>query len=284
MKNEKIKKLLKQIKKLKKLKKAKKAKTKKSTSKNLTLTAELESLKDKMKIQEIQLSQIRNPQPAPVSRVSYEALGIGQQNALNQANLENIEKKYIKNFEEQEQALKRYYDQKLLIDREQADIKLKSDNVGDFSQKRFTESKETVINPSIESKINLFGPPQTQIYNTTDNEGNFPKTDFNISNIQKDVYAEFDEEVEQVNNDVKADLERLNTKPDIPEANVIQIKPPPIVIPSRKLRPQKEGETDEDYNKYVKKSLKNAEDYQIKKLKKVLINQKFYLKIYLKKN
>jgi hypothetical protein len=40
------------------------------------------------------------------------------------------------------------------------------------------------------------------------------------------------------------------------------------VIPSRKLRPQKEGETDEDYNKYVKKSLKNAEDYQIRKTQK----------------
>jgi hypothetical protein len=105
MKKSKIKKLLK---KLKKLKKARKTKTVR-TSKNLTLTAELESLKDKIKSQELQLSQIRNPQPAPVSRVSYETLGIGQQNALNQANLENIEKKYIKNFEEQERALKRYY-------------------------------------------------------------------------------------------------------------------------------------------------------------------------------
>ena len=98
------------------------------------MSAELESLKDKFKKQELQLSQIRNPQLAPVSRVSYETMGIGQQNALNQSNLENIEKKYIKNFEEQKKALQKYYKQKLLIDREQNDIKLKSDGIGDFTK------------------------------------------------------------------------------------------------------------------------------------------------------
>ena len=72
MKSDKLKKLLKQIKKLKKLKKAKRInRTKKITQKNVLLSAELESLKDKFKNQELQLSQIRNPQQAPVSRVSY---------------------------------------------------------------------------------------------------------------------------------------------------------------------------------------------------------------------
>lgn len=266
MKTEKIKKLLKQIKKLKKLKKSRKTKTtRKSNSKNLMLTAELETLKDKIKNQELQLSQIRNPQPAPVSRVSYDTLGIGQQNALNQSNLENIEKKYIKNFEEQERALKKYYEQKLLIDREQADIKLKSDNVGDFSQKRFTQSKETVINPSIESKYNLLGKPQTPIYSTTDNQGQFPINDFNIYNIEKDVYSDFDDEVNQVNNDIKDDLDRLNAKPNIPEAEDITKKIKKIVLPSKKLRPQKPEETKEEYDKYVKKSIINRENYQQRK-------------------
>jgi len=49
-------------------------------------------LKQKIQNQEIQLSQMKYPQQAPVSTVSYEKLGIGQQNALNQANLENIQK------------------------------------------------------------------------------------------------------------------------------------------------------------------------------------------------
>ena len=49
-------------------------------------------MKQKLKNQENQLSQIKYPQQAPVSTVSYEKIGIGQQNALNQANLENIQK------------------------------------------------------------------------------------------------------------------------------------------------------------------------------------------------
>ena len=98
MKSDKLKKLLKQIKKLKKLKNSRKSKTvKKSINKNVKLSAELDNLKQKIKNQEVQLSQIRNPQPAPVSRVNYEMLGIGQQNALNQSNLENIEKNIEKN-------------------------------------------------------------------------------------------------------------------------------------------------------------------------------------------
>ena len=46
----------------------------------------------KIKNQELQLSQMKYPYQAPVSTVSYEKLGIGQQNALNQANLEAIQK------------------------------------------------------------------------------------------------------------------------------------------------------------------------------------------------
>ena len=80
MKSEKIKKLLKKIKKLKKLKKSKKIK--KTKSQNLYLSADIETLKQKLKQQEILLSQMKYPQSAPVSTVSYERLGIGQQNAF----------------------------------------------------------------------------------------------------------------------------------------------------------------------------------------------------------
>ena len=90
MKSDKLKKLLKQIKKLKKFRKLKK--TKKSKNKYLKVNAEIETLKEKIKLQEIQMSQIKNqPQQIPVSTVRYEKMD-GQQNALNQSNLENIQK------------------------------------------------------------------------------------------------------------------------------------------------------------------------------------------------
>jgi hypothetical protein len=250
MKSDKLKKLLKQIKKLKKIKKTRRLKkTKKITEKNVLLSAELESLKDKFKNQELQLSQIKNPQQAPVSRVSYETMGIGQQNALNQSNLENIEKKYIKNFEEQEIALKEYYKQKLLIDREQNDIKLKSDGIGDFSQKRFTKSKEQVINPNISNKINLLGQPRDIVYSQTDNQGEFPRTDFNTT--IRDMFSELDRNVDDVDNQIKGSLYQ-------PEQNILSeakaVSEEPVIVKSRKLRPQKEGETDAKYAEYVQKS------------------------------
>jgi hypothetical protein len=102
MKSEKLKKLLKKIKKLRKLRKVNKIKkTKKTKIQNLGLSADIETLKQKLKNQEIQLSQMKYPQQAPVSTVSYEKLGIGQQNALNQANLENIQKNIETKLEDQ---------------------------------------------------------------------------------------------------------------------------------------------------------------------------------------
>ena len=56
------------------------------------MSADVETLKQKIKQQELLLSQMKYPYQAPVSSVSYEKLGIGQQNALNQANLETIQK------------------------------------------------------------------------------------------------------------------------------------------------------------------------------------------------
>jgi hypothetical protein len=109
MKSDKLKKLLKQIKKLRKLRKSRKLKTvKKSINKNLKLSAEVDILKDKVKNQELQLSQIRNPGQAPLSRVSYERPG--QQDALNQANLEKIEKDIEKKLRAETDELINYYE------------------------------------------------------------------------------------------------------------------------------------------------------------------------------
>ena len=99
MKSDKLKKLLKKIKKLRKLKKSKKIK--KDKSQNLYLSADVETLKNKIKQQDILLSQMKHPYQAPVSTVSYEKLGIGQQNALNQANLETIQKNIETKLEDQ---------------------------------------------------------------------------------------------------------------------------------------------------------------------------------------
>ena len=109
MKSDKLKKLLKQIKKLRKLRKSRKLKTvKKSINKNVKLSAEVDILKDKVKNQELQLSQIRNPGQAPLSRVSYERPG--QQDALNQANLEKIEKDLEKKLRAETDELINFYE------------------------------------------------------------------------------------------------------------------------------------------------------------------------------
>jgi hypothetical protein len=111
MKSDKLKKLLKQIKKLRKLRKSRKLKTvKKSINKNLKLSAEVDILKDKVKNQELQLSQIRNPGQAPLSRVSYETARPGQQDALNQANLEKIEKDIEKKLRAETDELINFYE------------------------------------------------------------------------------------------------------------------------------------------------------------------------------
>jgi hypothetical protein len=65
------------------------------------LSADIETFKQKIKQQKILLSQMKYPYQAPVSSVSYEKMGIGQQNALNQANLEAIQKNIETKLEDQ---------------------------------------------------------------------------------------------------------------------------------------------------------------------------------------
>ena len=214
MKSDKLKKLLKQIKKLKKLKNSRKSKTvKKSINKNVKLSAELDNLKQKIKNQEVQLSQIRNPQPAPVSRVNYEMLGIGQQNALNQSNLENIEKNIEKKLREETQDLILYDQQQnfnqqpnfnvpnsnkyshIIEGIESGKLKVKPTKYGvnitdtklykkpgrPLGSKTKKAINESAKSSGITNIINSTGTPQKQIYSLTDNSGEFPNADFNTN-------------------------------------------------------------------------------------------------------
>jgi hypothetical protein len=201
MKNNKIKKLLKQIKLLKKLKKSRKAKTfNKSKSKNLLLTAELESLKDKIKNQELQLTQIRNPQSTPISRVNYEVLGIGQQSVLNQSNLENLQKNIEKNIKSEtkdlilnQQTDNKYLD--VIKGIESGKFKVKQTKFGvqitnpELYKKPGPKPKikkaidELISAPAVKNKVNIKGTLQKPIYNDSDNQGQFPVSEF-INNIK----------------------------------------------------------------------------------------------------
>ena len=214
MKSDKLKKLLKQIKKLKKLKNSRKSKTvKKSINKNVKLSAELDNLKQKIKNQEVQLSQIRNPQPAPVSRVNYEMLGIGQQNALNQSNLENIEKNIEKKLREETKDLILYDQQQnfnqqpnfnvpnsnkyshIIEGIESGKLKVKPTKYGvnitdtklykkpgrPLGSKTKKAINESAKSSGITNLINSTGTPQKQIYSLTDNSGEFPNADFNTN-------------------------------------------------------------------------------------------------------
>ena len=197
MKSDKLKKLLKQIKKLKKLRKLKK--TKKSKNKYLKVNAEIETLKEKIKLQEIQMSQMKSqPQQIPVSTVRYEKMD-GQQNALNQSNLENIQKSIeaklinhpITKLQSGDQNNK-YSD--IINGIESGQYKIKPTKYGmtitnPGLYKKVGRKPKIVLNKSIEevnessgvkSKINTNkSTPRNPVYDYNDDAGEFPVTDFN---------------------------------------------------------------------------------------------------------
>jgi len=199
MKSDKLKKLLKKIKKLKKLKKSKKIK--KTENKNLYLSADIETLKQKIKQQEILLSQMKYPYQTPVSSVSYEKMGIGQQNALNQANLENIQKNIETKIQTQQNPLlltqqpnNKYSD---IIDGiESGKYKVKQTKFGmtitnpslytkpgPKAKIKVNKSIEEVKEiPGIKSKINTnSSTPQNPIYKYNDSAGISPEVKFEES-------------------------------------------------------------------------------------------------------
>jgi hypothetical protein len=241
MKSEKIKKLLKKIKKLKKLKKSKKIK--KTKSQNLYLSADIETLKQKLKQQEILLSQMKYPQSAPVSTVSYERLGIGQQNALNQANLETIQKNIEDKLEDQAKlidipnAISNIKKTGLRPQKENesdADynkyVKKSISNRKDYlRRKELKKSLETTNNSSgVKNLINTKGTLKKPIYSDTDNQGEFPKTDFYSSVNTPNSNETFDENVQQINNEITSSLVQMDNRENYidtsPDQNVPIVK------------------------------------------------------------
>jgi len=204
MKSEKLKKLLKKIKKLKKLKKSKKIK--KTENQNLYLSADIEALKQKIKQQEILLSQMKYPYQAPVSSVSYEKMGIGQQNALNQANLENIQKNIEDKLEDKiedqsqkiETAIRAINQRKKRPQRETESDEKYAEYVkkSNYNQRNYVKrvqnnilkkkSLESVNNSSgVKSIINTKGTLKKPIYSDSDNQGEFSASSFNSAVIQQ---------------------------------------------------------------------------------------------------
>jgi len=236
MKSDKLKKLLKKIKKLRKLKKSKKFK--KVKSQNLYLNADIESLKQKIKNQELQLSQMKYPYQAPVSTVSYEKLGIGQQNALNQANLETIQKNIETKNKSDLKAIKKNINEENQVKLTELEEALKFVKQKDFRQQRVGETdkayekyKQVAINSKnkyalkklkksmndtsketsgVKNLVNAQGTLKEPIYSDTDNQGEFPVSNFNTSNNTPDLNETFDENVEQINNQIKADMNQMD--------------------------------------------------------------------------
>ena len=227
MKSEKLKKLLKKIKKLRKLRKVNKIKktkkTKKTKIQNLGLSADIETLKQKLKNQEIQLSQMKYPQQTPVSTVSYEKLGIGQQNALNQANLENIQKNIETKLEDQSKlidlptALLNIKQRGLRPQREnETDIdydkyvKRSITNRSNYEKRKLKKSIDAPNKSSgVKNKINTKGTLQEPIYSNTDNQGEFPVTNF-------------DEDFEQKTYEIETSLNQIYSREDLTSAPDVQ--------------------------------------------------------------
>ena len=224
MKSEKLKKLLKKIKKLRKLRKVNKIKkTKKTKVQNLSLSADIETLKQKIKNQEIQLSQFKYPQQAPVSTVSYEKLGIGQQNALNQANLENIQKNIETKLEDQSKlidlptALLNIKQRGLRAQKENEtdkdyDIYVKRSitNRNNYAKQKLKKSIDAPNESSgVKNKINTKGTLKKPIYNDNDNQGDFSATCF-------------DEDFEQKTSEITSSLNQIDSREDLVTAPDVQ--------------------------------------------------------------
>jgi len=248
MKSDKLKKLLKKIKKLKKLKKSKKVK--KDKSQNLYLSADVETLKNKIKQQDILLSQMKYPYQAPVSTVSYEKLGIGQQNALNQANLETIQKNIETKNKADLKAIKKNINEENQVKLTELEEALKYVKQKDFRQQRVGETdkayekyKQGAINSKnkyalkklrksmndtsketsgVKNLVNAQGTLKEPIYSDTDNQGEFPASNFNTSNNTPDLNETFDENVEQINNQIKADMNQIDNREDLVSTPITQ--------------------------------------------------------------
>ena len=234
MKSEKLKKLLKKIKKLKKLKKSKKIK--KTKSQNLYLSADIETLKQKIKQQDILLSQMKYPQPLPVSSISYEKMGIGQQNALNQANLENIQKNIEDKLEDKIEDQSQKIDSELqaalnIMKRRENEsdeqlmkrVKKSITNKRNYAKRVQNKSLEAVNKSSgVKNLINTKGSLKKPVYSDSDNQGEFPINSFNNSIKIPDSNETFDENVEQINNEIKSSMNQIDNQNDFIDTSTDQ--------------------------------------------------------------
>ena len=97
--------------------------------------------------------------------------------------------------------------------------------------------------------INTKGTLKEPIYSDTDNQGGFPKTDFDNSIKKPDSNETFDENVDRVNNEIKSSMNQMDNQKDFIDTTSDQnipviksTKPPskkqqPIVIKDNKGSP-----------------------------------------------
>jgi hypothetical protein len=159
---------------------------------------------------------MKYPQQAPVSTVSYEKLGIGQQNALNQANLENIQKNIETKLEDQSKLIDI---PTALLNIKQRGLKPQKENQSDEDYAKYVKRsitnrsnyekrklKKSIDAPNkssgVKNKINTKGTLKKPIYSDNDNQGDFPVTTF-------------DEDFEQINNKITSNLNQIDSKEDL---------------------------------------------------------------------
>ena len=196
------------------------------------------------------MSQIKYPYKTPISTVSYLKMGIGQQNALNQANLETIQKNIETKNKSDLKAIKKNIIEENQVKLTELEEALKFVKQKDFRQQRVGEmdkayekykrgainsknkyalkklkksmndtSKET---SGVKNLVNAQGTLKEPIYSDTDNQGEFPVSNFNTSNNTPDSNETFDENVEQINNQIKADMNQIDNKEDLVSVPITQ--------------------------------------------------------------
>ena len=236
------------------------------------MSADIETLKNKLKQQDILLSQMKYPYQAPVSSVSYEKLGIGQQNALNQANLENIQKNIEDKIEDQSQKIEtaiRAIKQREIRPQKEGEsdkdyakyVKKSNSNRINYANRVQKKSLEAVNKSSgVVNLINTKGTLKEPIYIDTENQGGFPINNFNNSIKIPDSNETFDENVEQINNEIKYSMNQIDNRNDFIDTSTDQNIPvikstkppskkqPPIVIKDDKGSPLSNREL-RQYNK-----------------------------------
>jgi hypothetical protein len=185
-------------------------------------------------------------------------MGIGQQNALNQANLEaiqkNIETKLEDQFEDQSNKIDtelktavRTIKQRALrpqkeneSDKDYANyVKTANRNKNNYAKIVQKKSLETVNKSSgVKSLVNTKGTLKKPVYSDTDNQGEFPVSNFNSSINTPNSNETFDNDVEQINNDIKSDMNQMDNKSNFVDTTTdqsIQIKEEKIQTPKKKF-------------------------------------------------